>query len=124
MDWLGAWVAGGLFPRPDQALLRGAAAARIAGNPRRGYLQSLRATARFDIGSRLGEISLPTLVVAGTRDTTVPIEAGRRLAAGIPGARFCLLEGAGHVASVDAADDLNAVLLSFLRDVDGEARVG
>jgi hypothetical protein len=31
------------------------------------------------------------------------------------------LEGAGHVASVDAAEDLNAVLLSFLKDVDGQA---
>jgi pimeloyl-ACP methyl ester carboxylesterase len=122
MDWLGSWVAAGLFPRPDQVLLRDAAAARIAGNPRRGYLQSLWATARFDVGPRLREISLPTLVVAGTRDTTVPSEAGRVLAADIPGARFCLLEGAGHVASVDAADDLNAVLLSFLRDVDGQAR--
>jgi 3-oxoadipate enol-lactonase len=70
----------------------------------------------------LREIALPTLVVAGTRDTTVPSEAGRVLAAAIPGAQFCLLEGAGHVASVDAADDLNAVLLSFLRDVDGQAR--
>jgi len=118
MDWLGAWVAAGLFPRPDQALLREAAAARIAGNPRRGYLQSLMATARFDVGPRLGEITLPTLVVAGTRDTTVPTAAGRNLAARIPGARFFLLEGAGHVASVDAADDLNAVLLSFLRNVD------
>jgi len=121
MDWLGSWVAAGLFPRPDQALLREATAARIAGNPRRGYLQSLWATARFDVGPRLREISRPTLVVAGTRDTTVPTKAGRGLAAAIPGARFCLLEGAGHVASVDAADDLNAVLLSFLRDVDGQA---
>jgi 3-oxoadipate enol-lactonase len=124
MDWLGGWVAAGLFPRPDQALLREAVAARIAGNPRRGYLQSLRATARFDVGPRLGEISLPTLVVAGTRDTTVPMEAGRALAARIAGARFSLLEGAGHVASVDAADDLNEVLLSFLRDVDGRAVAG
>jgi len=121
MDWLGAWVAAGLFPRLDQALLRDAAAARIAGNPRRGYLQSLWATARFNVGPRLRAISLPTLVVAGTRDTTVPTEAARGLAAAIPGARFCLLEGAGHVASVDAAEDLNAVLLSFLKDVDGQA---
>lgn len=121
MDWLGVWVAAGLFPRPDQALLREAAAARIAGNPRRSYLQSLNATTRFDVGPRLGEITLPTLVVAGTRDTTVPTRAGRTLAARIRGARFSLLEGAGHVASVDAAADLNAILLSFLREVDAQA---
>ena len=121
MDWLGAWVAAGLFPRPDQSALRQAAATRIAGNPPRGYLQALRAVARFDLGSSLEEVQVPTMVVAGSADTTVPISASRALATRIPGALLRLLPGAGHVASVDAADGLNELLLSFLEGVDSEA---
>jgi pimeloyl-ACP methyl ester carboxylesterase len=118
MDWLGAWVASGLFPRPDQAALRQVAAARIAANDRRGYLQGLRAAARFDLGPRLGTIRVPTLVVSGTADTTVPTSSSRALASRIPGAQLQLLEGAGHVASVDAPEALNDMLLSFLEKVD------
>ncbi len=118
MDWLGAWVAAGLFPRSDQAALRQAAETRIAANPPRGYLQALRAAARFDLGSRLETLRVPTMVVAGTADTTVPTSASRELAARIPGARLRLLPGAGHVASVDAPDELNELLLSFLEAAD------
>jgi 3-oxoadipate enol-lactonase len=121
MDDLGAWVAGGLFPQEGQAVLRREAAARIASTPRRGYLQSISAATRFNVRDRLGEIQAPTLVIASSRDTTVPLRAGRTLAAAIGGARLSLLEGSGHVASVDAADRLNAMLLEFLREVDGSA---
>jgi 3-oxoadipate enol-lactonase len=121
MQDLGSWVAGGLFPHADQALLRREAAARIASTPRRGYLQSVSAAARFNVRDRLGEIRAPTLVIASSRDTTVPLRASQTLALAIGGARFSLLEGSGHVASVDAADRLNALLLEFLREVDGPA---
>jgi pimeloyl-ACP methyl ester carboxylesterase len=120
MDGLGAWVARGLFPDDDQALLRREAARRIAGNPRRGYLQSVFAVTQFDVDARLGEIHAPTFVLAGTRDTTVPLRASRRLAAGIRGARLAVVEGAGHVASVDAASQVNTLLLEFLRDAERE----
>lgn len=45
---------------------------------------------------RLGEISVPTLVLAGTDDFVFPPECQRELAAGIPGARLRLVERAGH----------------------------
>jgi pimeloyl-ACP methyl ester carboxylesterase len=118
MDRLGNWVAAGLFPHADQDLIRRQAAGRIASTPRRGYLQSIAAARRFGVERRLGEIGVPTLVVAGSRDRTVPPRAGRALAAGIPGARLEVIEGAGHVASVDSADRVNELLLDFLREVD------
>ncbi len=41
MDRVGQWVAAGLFPEPEQELLRQAAAERIASNPRSAYLRAI-----------------------------------------------------------------------------------
>jgi pimeloyl-ACP methyl ester carboxylesterase len=51
----------------------------------------------FDVSDRLWRINVPTLVLAGSRDVIVPPLRQRALAAAIAGARFELLEGAGHV---------------------------
>jgi pimeloyl-ACP methyl ester carboxylesterase len=45
---------------------------------------------------RLGEITVPTLVMAGRDDFVFPPECQRELAAGIPGARLRIVERAGH----------------------------
>jgi len=53
----------------------------------------------LDSGSRdeaLSKMQIPTLVMHGTRDTLVQIEAGRRTAEVIPNAQFVALEGMGH----------------------------
>ena len=118
MNWVGRWVASGLFPLPDQQLLREAAASRIAGNPRRAYLQAALAVVRFDVAARLGEITCPTLVVAGDRDATVPMKAKLELARCIPGAHLEVVSGSGHATPLDAPDAFNELLLRFLSEVD------
>lgn len=45
---------------------------------------------------RLTDIGVPTLVLHGTADPLFPIEHGRALAEGIPGARLVALDGMGH----------------------------
>jgi pimeloyl-ACP methyl ester carboxylesterase len=50
-----------------------------------------------DVSSVLSQVKVPTLVVHCRQDARVPFEAGRRLAAGIPGARFVPLEGQNHI---------------------------
>ncbi|QKC85466.1 alpha/beta fold hydrolase [Mesorhizobium sp. NZP2077] len=51
----------------------------------------------FDITHRLADVKVPTLVMHARGDLMVPIEAGRQLAAGIPGARFIAFEGQNHL---------------------------
>jgi pimeloyl-ACP methyl ester carboxylesterase len=51
----------------------------------------------FDVTDRLWQIDVPTLVLAGSKDVIVPAAHQRRLADSIPGARFELLDGAGHI---------------------------
>lgn len=118
MDWLGSWVAVGLFPGAGQRELRELAAARLAGNSWRGYLQAALAVARFDCRPGLARIKSPTLVVAGERDTTVPMRPKLELASRIPGARLEVIPGSGHVTPIDAAGRFNALLLEFLEEVD------
>lgn len=51
---------------------------------------------QIDIAGILGAITVPTLVLHREGDRIVPPAHGRQLAAGIPGARLVVLEGADH----------------------------
>lgn len=64
---------------------------------------------------RLGEIDVPTVVVAGGADGTAPPVHAERLAAGIPGARLERIPGRGHLLNWEAVDELVAVVRSFPR---------
>jgi pimeloyl-ACP methyl ester carboxylesterase len=118
MSLVGKWIAAGLFPGEDQAMLRQVAAERIAANRRGAYLRLLSAAARFDLRPRLAEVSCPALIVAGDRDATVPLEAKVELQARIPGARIEIVPDSGHATPLDAHDAFNALLLGFLHEVD------
>jgi pimeloyl-ACP methyl ester carboxylesterase/DNA-binding winged helix-turn-helix (wHTH) protein len=56
-----------------------------------------RTTAEIDISGLLSGVAVPTLVLHCRDDARVPFEEGRRMAAGIPGARFAALEGRNHL---------------------------
>jgi len=70
-----------------------------------------------DLTRDLGRIDRPTLVVGGTADILTPPAEARRLADRIPGARLVLFERAGHMLMLERADDFNALLLDFAREV-------
>ena len=63
----------------------------------------------------LATITVPTLVVVGSRDKNF-LAAADYMAAKIPGASKVVLEGAGHAANIDAADAFNAATRDFLGD--------
>lgn len=118
MDRVGQWVAAGLFPGPDQELLRQAAAERITSNPRGAYLRAIWAATRFDIRDRLHEINIPTLVVAGELDKTVSMDAKKELASNIPDARLVVIPDSGHATPIDATEEFNRTLLDYLSTLD------
>ena len=66
-----------------------------------GYAACCDALAEFDVTGRLGEISAPTLVIAGAGRPTPPRGHADRLAGGIPGARLTVVEDAAHLANVE-----------------------
>ncbi len=52
---------------------------------------------RFDVTPLLGQIRVPTLVIHANNDSIHPLEQGRLLATGIPGAEFVMLDSPNHV---------------------------
>lgn len=78
------------------------------------YLQQLRSAMSFDVESRLGNLSAETLVVTGDRDAVVPMQNSVNLASAIPKARLAMIEGAGHMAFIERADEFNAIVKDFL----------
>ncbi|WP_231639305.1 alpha/beta fold hydrolase [Mycobacterium sp. Marseille-P9652] len=73
----------------------------------------LRAFGREDRYPRLGEISIPTVVMIGSADRSTPPTHSQRLAAGIPGARLVTVPDAGHLLNWEGADALVDVVESL-----------
>ena len=71
----------------------------------------------IDVTDLLPQVKVPTLVLHCRDDAMQPFEEGRRLAAGIPGARFVALEGRNHmVLETDPAwPRFVGEILGFLR---------
>lgn len=69
---------------------------------------------RADSRPFLGAIRCPTLVVAGEMDQLMPVEVLRELAEGIPGARLEVVEGSGHMTSLERPEALTRLLRDWL----------
>src|SRR4051794_24240600 len=76
-------------------------------------VRNLIANGEVDVTSLLPKVKAPTLVMHARHDARVPFESGRRLAAGIPGARFVPLESRNHIML--EGEPALAVFLSELR---------
>lgn len=83
--------------------------------PPEGYISRLRIIRDTDLRPRLGEIKIPTLVVAGTADRLLnSVAAARIMAGGLPRAKLKLLEGTGHTALLSG----RVRVRDWLREVD------
>ena len=69
---------------------------RLGGSPS-AVINLMRMNSGINIENILPSISVPTLVLHRTEDPTVSIQAGRYLAAHIPGAKLVELDGPDHV---------------------------
>jgi 3-oxoadipate enol-lactonase len=67
-----------------------------------------------DWGERLGEISVPTLVVVGELDRPEMHEIADRLEAGIPNVRRETIAGTAHVPSMERPEEFDRLVLGFL----------
>ncbi len=76
-----------------------------------GARHSLRGWTVMD---RLGEITAPTLIVAGRDDFQFPPEHQEELAAGIPGARLKIIDQAGHNAHLERPDEVMGAVRTFM----------
>jgi predicted ATPase/pimeloyl-ACP methyl ester carboxylesterase/DNA-binding CsgD family transcriptional regulator len=77
----------------------------------------LRMNTEIDIRPVLPSIGVPTLIVHRREDRTVSVEAGRYLAAQMPGARYVELPGQDHLPFVGDQDAILDAVEAFLTGV-------
>jgi pimeloyl-ACP methyl ester carboxylesterase len=114
------------------------AVARISGTvaPNRADVAALAATMAQDLGPQvftdqqlavlnradrrgeLSQIDVPTLVVVGETDAITPRELGEELAAGVAGSDLVVLEGVGHLSTVEDPDRVADALRGWLARAD------
>ncbi len=97
---------------PDATLIR----TMLLRQPIDGWTGCAAAIGGTDFYTPTSGLRLPTLAIAGDRDGSTPPDLVRETADLIPGARFHLLRGAGHLPCVDAAPAFAATVTGFLHD--------
>lgn len=81
-----------------------------------GYAATCATLRDTDLTGALGAITAPTLVVAGDADLATPVDLVRACAEAIPGARFEILPGAGHIPSIEQPEALAGLITEFLKE--------
>lgn len=76
------------------------AMARHVGGPA-GAAQARALGVRREATSRLAALTMPALVLWGEDDALVPVTVGRQLAADLPRARFDVIQGCGHLPTLE-----------------------
>lgn len=85
--------------------------------PLDGYAGCCSAIAGSDFYTTTAALRLPALVIAGDRDGATPPDLVRELADLIPGARFELMRGVGHLPCVEKPEEYAALLQGFLGEI-------
>jgi pimeloyl-ACP methyl ester carboxylesterase len=91
---------------------------------RRGFLWTLRSVIdahgqKVSARDRLYlTAGLPTLVVWGARDHTIPVQHGREAAAEMPEGRFAVIDGAAHFPHLDDPAALAALIAAFVSETE------
>jgi 3-oxoadipate enol-lactonase len=87
----------------------------MAAVPEATYRATMLALMGFDLRSALKNISVPTLLLSGSKDNNAPAPMMAKMASYIPSASYAELEGVGHLANLERPDAFNAALDSFLK---------
>ncbi|MDA1904722.1 alpha/beta hydrolase [Bacillus cereus] len=88
-----------------------------AGASPKGTLDCIAAFSKTDFRGDLAKINIPTLVIHGDSDATVPYEySGKLTHEAIPNSKVVLIKGGPHGLNATHAKEFNEALLLFLKD--------
>jgi 3-oxoadipate enol-lactonase len=109
------FVTNALSPDPPAELVQEIVAYRAANPPDgAGWWAQAGAGAAHDAIARLGDITVPTLIVHGTADNVVDVRNATLFADAIPGSRLELFEDVGHLLPWERPHEFTALLEEFL----------
>lgn len=69
---------------------------------------------RSDFRGQLGRIKVPTLVIGGSADASLPVAHSVQIYERIPGSQLVVVRGAGHSTPVEAPEAVTRALRAFL----------
>jgi 3-oxoadipate enol-lactonase len=81
-----------------------------------GYCATCATLRDTDLTSSASRIGTPTLVVVGDEDGSTPVDMVRAAAAAIPGSRFEIIAGAGHIPSIEQPAILAGLMTDFFKE--------
>jgi pimeloyl-ACP methyl ester carboxylesterase len=80
------------------------------------FLRMVRAAGEHSAEDLLPNIKVPTLIVAGERDTFTPPFLAEEMAKKIPGAELLMLKKGSHVAPIEQPEVADPRIVAFVRD--------
>ncbi|SLN77456.1 alpha/beta fold hydrolase [Oceanibacterium hippocampi] len=87
-----------------------------------GFLrQQLAIMGRADQRARLGEMSMPALVLCGREDKLTPLALHEEMAAGLPDATLAIIERCGHLSTLEQPAAVNEAMAGWLARIEGPA---
>lgn len=101
------------FPKKEQDDVRREFVRQFMSANRRAYRRLAMSFTKYDLSGRVQQIRIPTLVIGGKEDRTLPVHMQEFLSEKIKGSKLVVMPG-GHVSSIDHVEDFNKAVLEFL----------
>ncbi len=89
----------------------------LRGSPPEGYAGCCEAIRDADLRPGLGNITAPTLVIAGADDPAAPVEKAETIREGIADSRLAVIERAAHIANVERPEEVTGEILDHLEPI-------
>ena len=86
------------------------------------YALACEALADFDVRSRLGEIAVPVLAVAGAEDFATQVELLAEIANGVQRGTLQILDGVAHLAPAEAPQEVAKLIITHFDHAEAEGR--
>lgn len=90
---------------------------RLLATPVEAYLGGCAALAGTDLYESTARLRLPTLAIVGSADAVTPPDLVRETAGLIPGAKFQMIRGAGHLPCIDKPAEFASLVTTFLKEI-------
>ncbi len=84
----------------------------------RAMIKLSRSARKDHVGSRLGEVRCPALLVWGRQDVVTPPEAAEQFHAALPDSKLVWFDDCGHVPMMEKSDEFSAEMRRFLDTID------
>lgn len=79
---------------------------------------------RFDVTSKISQVTVPSLVIWGRQDVRGSLEEAERAAKSLPDGQWVLYENCGHLPYLEHPDQFNAQVSEFIRRARSRSAAG